>query len=100
MHAFVYAENWKTIAEQMVEGGIYIISNFHTKEATGTLRPTTCKVIINFLNSTTVQKLPEGDYMIPMHKFEFIDLSDLFRVASSYENENTPDFATGSILYT
>lgn len=82
----------------MEEGGLYIISNFYTKEASGSLRPTRLKIVINFSNTTFVQKVEVDDFMIPKHKFEFIDLSDLFRVASSYENENNPEFATGVFI--
>lgn len=95
MHAFVYGKNWKAIGKLMEEG-LNIISNFYTNEATGILRPTTSKIIINFSNSTIVQKLPAGDFLIPNHKFEFIDLGDLFRVVNVYENQNTLEFSTGS----
>ena len=95
MHAFVYAENWKKFAKDMVERGIYIISNFYAKEATGSLRPTRSRMLINFSNSTTVEKLEEDDFMIPYHKFDFSDLSDLFTITSSYENPDNPDFSTG-----
>lgn len=37
--------------------------------------------------------------MIPMHKFEFVDLSELFSLASSYENPESPTFATGESIY-
>ena len=59
------------------EGGLYIISNFFTKEALGTLRPVSSKIIINFSPSTSVEKIKEDDFMIPFHKFEFVDLSEL-----------------------
>ncbi|KAL1823531.1 hypothetical protein ACET3Z_010309 [Daucus carota] len=35
--------------------------------------------------------------MIPMHKFEFIDLGDLFSVASSYRNAEFPDYSADVI---
>lgn len=79
----------------MAEGGLYIITNFYTKEALGTLRPTSSKYIINFSNSTSVEKLDEDNLMIPMHKFEFIDLSELFNTASKNENADNPIFSTG-----
>ena len=95
VQAFVYAENYKAITVEMVEGGLYVISNFYTKEAKGNLRPTSSKIIINFSNSTYVEKLAHDDFMIPNHKFEFVDLSDLFRITSGYENPDNPEFATG-----
>ncbi|XP_074374129.1 uncharacterized protein LOC141714513 [Apium graveolens] len=81
----------------MVEGGLYVISNFYTKEASGTLRPTSSKYIINFSNSTTVQRLDEDDFIIPSHKFEFVNLSELFNLTSSYENPEAPPLATDVI---
>lgn len=35
--------------------------------------------------------------MIPTHKFEFVDLSDLFSLASSYANVEYPEFSTDVI---
>lgn len=83
----------------MVEGGLYIITNFYTKEALGNLRPTSSKIIINFSNSTTVEKLAEDDFMIPMHKFEFIDLSELLNIAIANEKTENPMFSTGISFY-
>ena len=34
--------------------------------------------------------------MIPLHKFEFVDLGDLFGLASSYEKPDSPDFSTSN----
>ena len=98
IQAFVYADNWKSIATQMIEGGLYIISNFYTREALGTLRPTSSKYIINFSNSTTVQTVDRDDFMIPSHKFEFVDLSELFTLTSTYENPDTPQLSTGEYI--
>jgi hypothetical protein len=61
------------------------------------LKPVSSKILINFSPSTTVQKLPEDDFMIPRHKFEFVDLGDLFSVASAYTNAEFPEFSTGNI---
>lgn len=98
VQAFVYAENWRAITTEMEEGGMYVISNFYTKEAKGTLRPTSNKIIINFSNSTTVEKLDHDDFMIPRHKFEFVDLSDLFRIASGYDNAENPELSIGILF--
>lgn len=94
VQAFVYADKWKTISDKIVEGGLYIITNFYTREATGTLRPTSSKVIINFSNSTTVEQVEVDDFMIPMHKFEFVDLSELFTVATANVDVENPVFST------
>ena len=60
------------------------------------MRPTNSNVIINFSNSTTVQKLAGDDFMIANHKFEFVDLGGLLRIATKYEEEKVQPFSTGS----
>ncbi|WOH00604.1 hypothetical protein DCAR_0519972 [Daucus carota subsp. sativus] len=97
IHAFSYAKTWKAIEEKIEEGCLYVISNFYTKEALGSLKPVSSKYIINFSPSTTVDKLEEDYFMIPIHKFEFIDLGDLFGLVSSYTNTEFPDYSTGVI---
>lgn len=97
VQAFVYGENWKYFSTDIVEGGVFIISNFYTKQAMGTLRPTTSNVIIIFSASTNVQKVEEDDIMIPRHKFELVDLSELFGVVSKYKNPENPKFSTGTL---
>lgn len=94
----MYADNWKAYFNVIVEGGLYVISNFYTREATGTLKPTSSNIIINFSNSTHVHKLEEDDYMIPMHKFEFVDLSELFGIVSNYRDLVHPEFSTGYVF--
>ena len=55
------------------------------------------KILINFSNSTIVEKVDTDDFMIPMHKFEFVDLGDLFKLAESYGDQKTREFSTGDI---
>ena len=74
------------------------MSNFFTREALGSLKPVSSKIIINFSPATSVELVPEDDFMIPFHKFEFVDLSELFSLASSYANPKTPDYSTGHKL--
>ncbi|KAL1823972.1 hypothetical protein ACET3Z_010750 [Daucus carota] len=93
VHAFAYAKTWKAFEDRMEEGGLYIISNFYTKEALDSLKPVSCKNLINFSPSTTVEKLEDDDFMIPAHKFEFIDLGDLYGIANSYTNTDFPDYS-------
>lgn len=95
VHAFIYANDWKTHADKLREGAIYVVSNFYTKEALSNLKPVSSPIIINFSPSTHVEKVEEDDFMIPTHKFEFVDLSDLFSLASSYANAEYPEFSTG-----
>lgn len=79
----------------MVERGLYIITKFYTRQALGTMKPTSSKFIINFSNSTTVERITDDDFMIPMHKFEFVDLSELFNIANKNGNADNPEFSTG-----
>ncbi|KAK1356330.1 hypothetical protein POM88_049586 [Heracleum sosnowskyi] len=97
VHAFIYSENWKLHANNIDEGYVYVISNFYTKEATGSLKPVSSPMLINFSPSTSVEKVEEDDFMIPYHKFEFVDLSDLFIVASNHANVDFPEFSTDVI---
>ncbi|XP_074352464.1 replication factor A protein 1-like [Apium graveolens] len=96
VHVFVYADNWKYHAHKIVEGGVFVFSNFYTKEALGSLRPVSSKFRINFSPSTNVERV-EDDFMIARHKFEFVDLSDLFVVANAYEKPDSPDYSTDVI---
>ncbi|KAK1364196.1 hypothetical protein POM88_039757 [Heracleum sosnowskyi] len=97
IHAFIYADNWKNHANKIQEGSVYVVSNFYTKESTGSLKPVSSSILINFSPSTTIQKVEEGDFMIPLHKFEFVDLSDLFSFASANANIEFPEFSTDVI---
>ncbi|KAL1813353.1 hypothetical protein ACET3Z_023418 [Daucus carota] len=97
VHAYVYGDNWKKLSEPIVEGRLYILSNFFTREALGSLKPVSSKIIINFSPATSVELVPDDDFMIPFHKFEFVDLSELFSLASSYANPKTPDYSTDVI---
>uniref|UniRef100_A0A161ZNE1 Replication protein A 70 kDa DNA-binding subunit B/D first OB fold domain-containing protein n=1 Tax=Daucus carota subsp. sativus TaxID=79200 RepID=A0A161ZNE1_DAUCS len=82
VHAYVYADNWKKLSGPIVEGGLYILSNFFTREALGSLKLVSSKIIINVSLATSVELIPEDDFMILFHKFEFVDLSELFSLAN------------------
>lgn len=94
IHAYIYADHWKIHADKINEGGVYLITNFYAKEASGSLKPVSSKYMINFSPSTTVERVAD-DTMISNHKFEFVDLSELFSVASSFTNTEFPEFAIG-----
>ncbi|KAL8155306.1 hypothetical protein AgCh_000618 [Apium graveolens] len=51
------AEKWNSLNMKPLEGGVYIILNFYTKDALGSLRPTISKIVMKFSNSTTVEKI-------------------------------------------
>ncbi|KAK1355295.1 hypothetical protein POM88_048551 [Heracleum sosnowskyi] len=95
VQAFIYADQWNSMADNIDEGSIYVISNFYTKEATGSCKPVSSKILINFSPSTTIQRLTEDDLMIPLHKFEFVDLGDLFSIAIKCPNDEYPEYSTG-----
>ncbi|KAK1379095.1 hypothetical protein POM88_025839 [Heracleum sosnowskyi] len=97
VHAFIYADNWKHHAEKIEEGSVYIMSNFYTKQSNGSLKPASSSILINFSPSTSVQKVEEDDFMIPLHKFEFVDLSDLFNLETANANIEFPEFSTDVI---
>lgn len=98
VHAFIYADNWKSLADIINEGAVYVVSNFYTKIPNGSLKPVSTPILINFSPSTVVEKVEEDDFMIPTHKFEFVDLSDLFSLASANANVEYPEFSTGFSL--
>ncbi|KAK1393682.1 hypothetical protein POM88_012738 [Heracleum sosnowskyi] len=43
------------------------------------------------------EKVVEDDFMIPMHKFEFVDLGDLFEIVNNHAPPLVPDYATDII---
>ncbi|KAK1384251.1 hypothetical protein POM88_021986 [Heracleum sosnowskyi] len=97
VQACIYVDQCNSMADNIDEGSIYVMSNFYTKEAIGSLKPVSLNFLINFPPSTTVQKLTEDDFMIPLHKFEFVDLGDLFSIASNCPNDEYPEYSTDII---
>lgn len=57
------------------------------------MKPVSSRFRINFSTSTFVEKL-KYDFTIARHKFEFIDLRDLFSVANAYANLDLPEYST------
>ncbi|XP_074381468.1 uncharacterized protein LOC141723538 isoform X2 [Apium graveolens] len=93
VHAYIYPDHWKDHGDKIKEGGVYVISNFYTKQALGTLKPVSSRLIINFSPSTTVDPVID-DIMISNHKFEFVDLSELFAIAQANGEAKFPEYAT------
>lgn len=94
MHAFSYADTWNAIGTNVVEGGVYVIQDFAVKDTAGNLKPVSTRNTIRFNNGTTFEPSVDNS-MIPLHKFEFIDLGGLYNIASLYEPNENPEFATG-----
>lgn len=98
MQAYVFPDHWKNHADKFVEGGVYVISNFYTKEATGSLKPVSSRFIINFSPTTTVDRV-DDDVMISYHKFEFVDLSDLYALAQANGDTEFAEFSIGMFVF-
>ncbi|KAL8132901.1 hypothetical protein AgCh_008396 [Apium graveolens] len=92
VHAFVFADSWKTHSDKFVEGGIYVLFNFYTKEPFGSLKPVSSKILINFSPTTSVERV-DDDIMISNNKFEFVDLSELLAVASTNGDSEFPEYS-------
>ena len=95
VQAFVYAEKWKSISGIIVEGGLYLISNFYIQEFVGSSRPTNSKIVIRLCDFTTVEKIDYDDQRIPFNKFDYVAMGELFRIANETANVDTTDFSTG-----
>ncbi|XP_074356563.1 uncharacterized protein LOC141696303 [Apium graveolens] len=91
IHAFAFADTWKLIGKNIVEGAFYIIDTFIVRDASGNLKPVSTDTSIRFTYATTFQ--PCADYvMIPKYKFEFMDLGDLMDEARKYGPKENPEF--------
>lgn len=82
------------IGNGVVEGNVYTIENFQVRDTIGRLKPISTKIFIRLLGSTRIE--PVGnDVMIPLHKFELMDLGDLFTECNQYASDEIPEFAIG-----
>ncbi|KAL6500614.1 hypothetical protein OROHE_025411 [Orobanche hederae] len=96
VHAYVYPDNWRAIGKEVIEGVVYIIENFQVRDTIRRLKPVSTKLCIRLLSSTTIESV-ENDAMIPLHKFEFMDLSDLVKECNKITNDENPEFAVDLI---
>lgn len=80
-----------------MSGGVYIVQNFIVRDAVGNLRPVSANLSLRFTNATTFVPCKD-DLIIPQHKFEFIDLGDLFAEASRVGEKENPEFALGNFF--
>lgn len=79
------------------EGNIYDLQHFVTTAATGTLRPVSSNMSIIFSIFTTVQPVPLEASTIPRHKFEVVELSDLYNFPRFYAAADTPLYSIGVV---
>lgn len=94
VHAYVYVDHLKMHANNIVEDRVYILSNFYTKEVLETLKLVSSRFIINFSHLITTEPV-DDDIMISNHKFEFVDMSDLFVVAQANGDAEFLEYAIG-----
>lgn len=94
IHAFYFADTWKVIIKNAMEGGVYIIKTFIIRDTVGNLKAVSTDICIRLTNVTTFQPCP-NDVMIHLHKFEFFDLHNLFSEASRQVPGGNPEFAIG-----
>lgn len=90
--AFSYADTWDVIVKNVKEGGVYVIQDFAVKDATGVLKPVSSTYTIRFNNGTNIESTFDNS-MIPMHKYEFLDLADLHTKAAMYEPNKNLEYA-------
>lgn len=95
IHAFVKGDIWNIIGNQIVEGNVYVVSNFIVKVATGSLRPVHSDMSIMFTNCTIVQPVITDNFIIPMYKFNFSELGDLPAIFSTFEENRSPLYSIG-----
>ncbi|KAL8154991.1 hypothetical protein AgCh_000381 [Apium graveolens] len=69
---------------------------FAVKDPVGNLNPVQTNLCIRFTGSTTVRTAPD-DSMIPLQKFKFLDLGDLFAEANKCLPQQQPEFVIGSV---
>ena len=98
LHAYVYPDTWKAIGKDVKEGGVYIIESFQVRDTYGRLRPVSTNVDLRFLNSTKIQPV-EDDIMIPLHKFEILEVGDLIEPGGQSEVDENPEYALGNNEY-
>lgn len=71
------------------EGPIYEILNFIIRDATGIHKTVSSRMAIVLTNSTILRHLIDGDHQIPRHKFELIDLRDVYSISRDVTNFNS-----------
>lgn len=88
---------WRVISKNVVEGGVYIVKNFTVKDTIGTLKPLSSNICLRFSNATKFEACVD-ELIIPLYKFEFLDLGDLFIEASRVGEKENPEFALGNFF--
>lgn len=74
---------------------MYIIENFMTRAAIGTLRPVTSDVCIILNESSIVTNIPLEIVRFPRYKFEITEIGDIYSVARNLDPGQPPVYALG-----
>lgn len=62
------------------------------------MRPVSSAKCIDFSNHTTVQQIVGDDQSIPLHKFDLLNLADVYEMARGYAIDQVPIYTIGKIL--
>ncbi|WOG93005.1 hypothetical protein DCAR_0312284 [Daucus carota subsp. sativus] len=93
IHGFVIPEALEALDHPFYEGGMYIIENFMTRAAIGTLRPVTSDVCIILNESSIVTNIPLEIVRFPRYKFEITEIGDIYSVARNLDPGQPPVYA-------
>lgn len=92
--------NWNGFANVIFEGNLYEITNFVVRQATGALKPVSSTTCIVLTQSTIAEQiLNDAITPIPMHKFELVELEELYDIVKSYPLDEIPANAIGDCKF-
>lgn len=89
IQAYVSAEMWNALQNEINEGGLYEVQNFYVKRAVGNFRPVHSNLFICFVSFTTIKSITADDVQIRDYKFEYVPLQDIFEDGDKYANDHT-----------
>ncbi|KAL1811216.1 hypothetical protein ACET3Z_021281 [Daucus carota] len=93
IHAFVTAEACSNLSASIFEGNMYVIQDFLTRRAIGTLRPVTSDICIILTENSKVTPIPLEIGRIPRNKFEITDIGDVYPIARNLAPNQLPVYS-------
>uniref|UniRef100_A0A161XT78 Replication protein A 70 kDa DNA-binding subunit B/D first OB fold domain-containing protein n=1 Tax=Daucus carota subsp. sativus TaxID=79200 RepID=A0A161XT78_DAUCS len=93
VHAFVIPEALDDLNIPIYEGSMYIVENFVTRRAMGTLRPVTSDMCIILNETSIVTNIPLEIGRFPRYKFEITQLGDIYSIARNLAPDEEPLYA-------
>ena len=75
---------------------MYIVENFVTRRAMGTLRPVTSDMCIILNETSIVTNIPLEIGRFPRYKFEITQLGDIYSIARNLAPDEEPLYALGN----